>query len=156
MDRDWVDKGGLDVLKEVLWVFVGQRAAKLWSVKLWEWSDRPGLELGLPLFRSTRAAQQDFFRPPTLTACNFATSWHTETHSTSLERSQPLLQTQPQLRGLAGFLIQVICDASKLDFREPSRAELDIYRSESSQAGHLLETSWIQARLFCKTVDFSQ
>ena len=30
-----------------------------------------------------------FFKAPTLTGCNFAANWPTETHSTSLERSQP-------------------------------------------------------------------
>ena len=30
-----------------------------------------------------------FFKPPTLTACNFDASQPTENHSTSLERSQP-------------------------------------------------------------------
>ena len=34
LDRDCVNKRGLDLSKEVLRVFVGQRAAKLWSVKL--------------------------------------------------------------------------------------------------------------------------
>ena len=30
-----------------------------------------------------------FVRPPTLTACIFGASWPTETHSTSLEISEP-------------------------------------------------------------------
>ena len=47
-----------------------------------------------------------FFKPPTLTACNFDTSCPTETHSTSLKRSQPPQQTQSKLRGLKGFWIQ--------------------------------------------------
>ena len=34
-----------------------------------------------------------FFKSPTLTACNFDANWPTETHSTPLERSQPLQQT---------------------------------------------------------------
>ena len=34
LDRDWVNKGGLDLSKEVLWVSVGQRAADLWAVKV--------------------------------------------------------------------------------------------------------------------------
>ena len=34
LDRDWVNKGGLDLSKEVLWVSVGQRVADLRAVKV--------------------------------------------------------------------------------------------------------------------------
>ena len=34
LDRVWVNKGGLDLSKEVLWVSVGQRAADLRAVKV--------------------------------------------------------------------------------------------------------------------------
>ena len=34
LDRAWVNKGGLDLLKEVLWVSVGQRAAELPAIKV--------------------------------------------------------------------------------------------------------------------------
>ena len=34
LDRDWVNKGGLDLSKEVLWVSVDQRAAVLQAVKV--------------------------------------------------------------------------------------------------------------------------
>ena len=34
LDRIWVNKGGLDLSKEVLWVSVGQRAAVLQAVKV--------------------------------------------------------------------------------------------------------------------------
>ena len=34
LDRVWVNKGGLDLSKKVLWVFVGQRAADLRAVKV--------------------------------------------------------------------------------------------------------------------------
>ena len=34
LDRDCVNKGGLDLSKEVLWVSVGQRAAKIQAVKV--------------------------------------------------------------------------------------------------------------------------
>ena len=33
-NRDWVNKGGLDLSKELLWVSVGQRAAELGAVKV--------------------------------------------------------------------------------------------------------------------------
>ena len=41
---DCVNKRGLDLFKEVLWVSVGQSGAKLWSIKHWGYSNRPGLE----------------------------------------------------------------------------------------------------------------
>ena len=40
--------GVLDLFREVLQVSVGQRAAKLWSVKLWWWSHHPEIEPELP------------------------------------------------------------------------------------------------------------
>ena len=55
-----------------------------------------------------------FFKPQTLTACNFDASWPTETHSTSLERSQPPQQTQVKFRGIEGLLIQVMVCQSDL------------------------------------------
>ena len=61
-NRECVNRRNLDFSKEVLRVSVGQRAAKLWSVKLWRWSDHPGLEPGLPAFGSNPAAWQDFFQ----------------------------------------------------------------------------------------------
>ena len=62
LDRDWVNKGGLDLSKEVLWVYIGQRAAKIQAVKVRGWSYRPGIEPG-PHARSAKwAARQDFFQ----------------------------------------------------------------------------------------------
>ena len=55
-----------------------------------------------------------FFKPQTLTACNFDANWPTETHSTSLERSQPPQQTQVKFRGIEGLLIQVMVCQSDL------------------------------------------
>ena len=34
LNKDWVNKGGLDLSKEVLWVSVDQRAAVLRAVKV--------------------------------------------------------------------------------------------------------------------------
>ena len=34
LNKNWVNKRGLYLSKEVLWVSVGQRAAELWAVKL--------------------------------------------------------------------------------------------------------------------------
>ena len=33
-NKDYVNKGDLDLSKEVLWVIVGQRAVELWAVKV--------------------------------------------------------------------------------------------------------------------------
>ena len=34
LDRDWVNKRGLDLSKEVLWVSVGEKAAELRAIKV--------------------------------------------------------------------------------------------------------------------------
>ena len=94
LDRVWVNKGGLDLSKEVLWVFVGQRTAELPAIKV------GGLKKILPSgpvrTRITRAGPfgRIFFWPPTLMAGSSTALWPTETHSTSLERSKsPLLKS---------------------------------------------------------------
>ena len=76
----------LNLSKEVLWVSVGQTAAKLQAVKLWGWSHCPGVDPEPPWLRPRG---RTFFKSPTLTACKFDANWPTETQSTSLERSQP-------------------------------------------------------------------
>ena len=61
LNRIWVNKGGLDLSKEVLWVSVGQRAADLRAVKV------GGQQKILPISPrageagSNRAARQNFF-----------------------------------------------------------------------------------------------
>ena len=58
---------GLDLSKEVLWVSVYQRAAKLQAVKVGikkKSTSRPGSNL----LRLRRAERQNFLLPPTLTA----------------------------------------------------------------------------------------
>ena len=52
---------GLDLFKEVLWVSVGQRAAKSHSVKLWGWSHCQGINPHLHACGSTRVWQQIIF-----------------------------------------------------------------------------------------------
>ena len=92
LDRVWVNKRGLDLSKEVLWVFVGQRTAELPAIKV------GGLKKILPSgpvrTRITRAGPfgRIFFKPPTLMAGSSAAIWSKAIHSTSLERSKsPLL-----------------------------------------------------------------
>ena len=104
LDTDCVNKGGLDLTKEVLWVSVGQRAAELWAVKVG--SQKNFLPIGPVRSRITRAGQigRIFFWPPTLTAHSSAALWPTETHSTSLERSKPLLLTQFLSKSLTALL----------------------------------------------------
>ena len=103
LDGNWVNKGGLDLSKEVLWVSVDQRAADLRAVKVEGWSYCPGIKPGPHSCGSRWAAGQDFFRSPTLTACSFAALWPTETHSTSFERSKPRLLTQSLSKRLEAF-----------------------------------------------------
>ena len=47
--------------------------------------------LGCTCLVRVRQRYMIFFRSPTLTACNFAALWPTETHRTSFEISKPLL-----------------------------------------------------------------
>ena len=47
---------------KVLWVSLGQRAAKLWSVKLWRWYLCLGVKPGLTLSGSTLSEQQNLFQ----------------------------------------------------------------------------------------------
>ena len=58
---------------------VGQRAAKLPAIKLWEWLDRDRESNPGRLADWGRGRLADFFlRPPTLTASNFAALWPTD------------------------------------------------------------------------------
>ena len=83
LDRDYVNRRGLDFSKEVLWVSVGQRAAELQAVKL------GGQQKILPIsqvrarFARTGLISRIFCWPPSLTACSSAALWPKETHSTS-------------------------------------------------------------------------
>ena len=108
LDSNWVNKGGLDLSKEVLWVFVGQRTAELPAVKF------GGLKKILPsgpvwaLFARTGPISRIFCWPPTLTAGSYAALWSTETHHTFLERSKPPLLTQSLSKSLAALLTYFI------------------------------------------------
>ena len=58
---------------------VGQRAAKLPAIKLWEWLERDRGSNPGRLADWGRGRLADFFlRPPTLTASNFAALWPTD------------------------------------------------------------------------------
>ena len=58
---------------------VGQRAAKLPAIKLWEWLNRDRGSNPSRLADWGRGRLADFFlRPPTLTASNFAALWSTD------------------------------------------------------------------------------
>ena len=108
LDRVWVNKGGLDLSKEVLWVFVGQRTAELPAIKV------GGLKKILPSgpvrTRITRGGPfgRIFYKPPTLMAGRSAAIWPTATHSTSLERSKPPLLTQSLSKSLKALLLHFI------------------------------------------------
>ena len=114
LDRVWVNKGGLDLSKEVLRVSVGQRAAEIRAVKV------GGQKIILPisLVRTwiTRVGPfgRIFFKPPTLMAGSSAVLWPKKTHSTSLERSKPPLLTQTLFKSLAALLMYFISFQSTL------------------------------------------
>ena len=114
LDRIWVNKGGLDLSKEVLWVSVGQRAAVLQAVKVG--GQKKILPSGPVRTRITRAGPfgRIFFWPPTLMAGSSAALWPTETHSTSLERSKPPLLTQALSKSLEALLMYFISIQSDL------------------------------------------
>ena len=95
LDRVWVNKRGLDLSKEVLWVFS---------------AERPGSNPDHP----RRAVRQNFFKPPTLMAGSSAVLWPKKTHSTSLERSKPPLLTQTLSKSLAALLVYFISVQSTL------------------------------------------
>ena len=83
---------------EEWWVSVGQRATELRAVKVG----------GEKIF-----CWSAWFEP-TLPTCNFAVLWPTKTHSTSLERSKPLLLIQTLSKSLAALLMYFISFQSTL------------------------------------------
>ena len=85
-------KTGFNLLKEVVLVFLSQRAAKLWFVKHWGWSHCPEFELRKLPSGVWWAKQEYFVRFICLTACSFSALWSEQTHNTSLERSRSQCQ----------------------------------------------------------------
>ena len=84
LKRDWVNRWGLYLSKEVLWGSVCQRAAKLQAVKVGD------LKKILPRVRMwTKRRQPGFESWMIRSSSNFAALWSTETHSTFLEWSWP-------------------------------------------------------------------
>ena len=104
LNINWVNKQGLDLSKEVLWVSFGQRGAELPAVKV------GGLKKNLviqPIADESclnLAEWQNISLPSTLTASSSAAHCLTETHSTSLERSKPYLMTKSLYQSLAALL----------------------------------------------------
>ena len=69
---------------------VGQRAAKLPAIKLWEWLDRDrGFEPEQTGWLGPGPAGRLFLRPPTLTAGNFAALWPTDPKFLALKDLNP-------------------------------------------------------------------
>ena len=103
LDGNWVNNGGLDLLKEVLWVSVGQRSAELQAVKV---RDKKNLPLHPAQAKQVWTGQSGriYFWSPTWTARSSAALWPKQTHIASLERSKPLLLTQFLFNSLAALL----------------------------------------------------
>ena len=59
LDRDCINKGGLDLFKEVLWVSIRQGAAELRAVKVKNPADQPSAGKA----GSNRSDRQNFFDP---------------------------------------------------------------------------------------------
>ena len=57
-----------------------------------------------PTHQRRAAWQNFFFKPPTLPGDNSDALWHTETHSTSLERAKPPPPTQTLFKSLVALL----------------------------------------------------
>ena len=70
--RNCVNIGGLDLFKEVLWVSVGQRAAKLWAVKVRGQKKIIPICLAQAMRVRTGPIGRIFFSPSTLTASSTA------------------------------------------------------------------------------------
>ena len=71
--------------------FVGQRAAKLPAIKLWEWFDFARVRTRADWFKWGRGRMADFFmRPPTLKAGNFEALWLIDPIFTALKVLNPL------------------------------------------------------------------
>ena len=68
LNRNCVIEGGLNLSKEVLWVPVGQRVAKLPAIKVGGLKKNSANQLSAGEAGSNRANWQNFFLPPTLTA----------------------------------------------------------------------------------------
>ena len=86
-NKDSVNKKGLDLSKEVLWVSKGQRIAVLRAIKVGDPKKICQLPRFEPALPTLGWLAEYFFLPPTLTAHKTAALWPTQTHSTSLERS---------------------------------------------------------------------
>ena len=70
---------------------VGQRAAKLPAIKLWEWFDFARVRTRADWFKWGRGRMADFFmRPPTLKAGNFEALWLIDPIFTALKVLNPL------------------------------------------------------------------
>ena len=61
LDRNYFNKGDLDLSKEVLWVSLGQREAKLPAIKVGDLKKNSADQPGAGEAGSNRAARQKFF-----------------------------------------------------------------------------------------------
>ena len=114
LDRNCVNKRDLDLSKEVLWVFVGQRTAELPAIKVEDLKKILPKGPARVIRVRTGPLGRIFFKPPTLMAGSSAVLWPTKTHSTSLERSKPPLLTQTLSKSLAALLMYFISVQSTL------------------------------------------
>ena len=148
MKRVSVNKGGLDLSKEVLWVSLGQRAAHLQAVKVGGQKKILPIGQGRTHFARAGPIGRILCWPPTLTACRSGALWPTETHSTSLERSKPLLLTQSMSKSLAALLINFIAIQRDIISIVLTRTGVNI----STWKGKLFPRSFLKIRNSTQTI----
>ena len=68
LKRTWINKRGLDLSKEVLWVSVGQKAAELPAIKVWSLKNIVPLSPAWASQGRTGSSGRTFYLPPTLMA----------------------------------------------------------------------------------------
>ena len=61
LDRHYVNRRGLDLSKEVLWISVSQRVAELQAIKVGGWKKNSACRPGSNPIRLRRADRQNFF-----------------------------------------------------------------------------------------------
>ena len=104
LNRDWANRRGLDLSRELLWVSVGLKGSRATSHQSWKFEKNSVVQPIADESCLNLAKWQNIFWPSTLTASSSAAHCLTETHSASLERSRPYLLTKSLSQSLAALL----------------------------------------------------
>ena len=122
---------------------VGQRAAKLPAIKLWEWFYPARTKIRADWFECGRGCVADFFlRPPTLTASNFEALQSTDCTSTVLKDLNLLKKhTKNQM-----YLISIVLFTRGMTFIFGNCILLHIWRIIQTRPKEIIP--WIQIGFF--------